>query len=168
MLPGMELQFWQLATLVSLLCLLGVLAAANHRSRRQKRRLMSAVDHMSQGLCMYDGTERLILCNKRYIEMYGFSSEVVRPGRTLLEILQYRASLGSLSGTAEEYRRALVTALNEGKTTNNVLDSGNGRRIYVINRPMAGGGWEPTRISPNASSSRKSGTKWQHARSAVP
>ena len=105
MLPGMELQFWQLATLVSLLCLLGVLAAANHRSRRQKRRLMSAVDHMSQGLCMYDGTERLILCNKRYVEMYGFSSEVVRPGRTLLEILQYRASLGSLSGTAEEYRR---------------------------------------------------------------
>jgi methyl-accepting chemotaxis protein len=140
----MELQFWQLATLVSLLCLLGVLAAANHRSRRQKRRLMSAVDHMSQGLCMYDGTERLILCNKRYIEMYGFSSEVVRPGRTLLEILQYRASLGSLSGTAEEYRRALVTALNEGKTTNNVLDSGNGRRIYVINRPMAGGGWVGT------------------------
>jgi hypothetical protein len=65
MLPGMELQFWQLAALVSLLCLLGVLAAANHRSRRQKRRLMSAVDHMSQGLCMYDGTERLILCNKR-------------------------------------------------------------------------------------------------------
>ena len=95
MLPGMELQFWQLATLVSLLCLLGVLAAANHRSRRQKRRLMSAVDHMSQGLCMYDGTERLILCNKRYIEMYGFSSEVVRPGRTLLEILQYRASLAA-------------------------------------------------------------------------
>ena len=144
MLPGMELQFWQLAALVSLLCLLGVLAAANHRSRRQKRRLMSAVDHMSQGLCMYDGTERLILCNKRYIEMYGFSSEVVRPGRTLLEILQYRASLGSLSGTAEEYRRALVTALNEGKTTNKVLDSGNGRRIYVINRPMAGGGWVGT------------------------
>ena len=52
--------------------------------------------------------------------------------------------MGSLSGTAEEYRRALVTALNDGKTTNNVLDSGNGRRIYVINRPMAGGGWVGT------------------------
>jgi len=60
-------------------------------SRRQKRQLISAVDHMSQGLCMYDGSERLMLCNKRYIEMYGFSNEVVRPGRTLLEVLEYRA-----------------------------------------------------------------------------
>jgi hypothetical protein len=35
-------------------------------------------------------------------------------------------------------------------------------------RDQPADGWEPTRISPNASSSRKSGTKWQHARSAVP
>ncbi|HEY7245918.1 MAG TPA: PAS-domain containing protein [Xanthobacteraceae bacterium] len=141
MLPSIELQLGQLAPFIALLCLVGVLAVASRRSGRQKRQLISAVDHMSQGLCMYDGNERLILCNKRYIEMYGLSSEVVRPGRTLLEVLEYRASLGSLPGTAEEYRRALMAALNEGRTANNVVDSGNGRRIYVINRPMPGGGW---------------------------
>jgi len=33
-----------------------------------------------------------------------------------------------------------MAAVKEGRTTNNVLASGNGRKIYVINRPMAGGG----------------------------
>jgi methyl-accepting chemotaxis protein len=93
---------------------------------------------------MYDAAERLIVCNKRYIEMYGFSDEVVRPGRTLLEVLEYRASVGSLSASAEAYRRTLLAALKEGKTTSNVLDSGNGRKIYVINRPMDTGGWVGT------------------------
>jgi methyl-accepting chemotaxis protein len=78
------------------------------------------------------------------MEMYGFSSEVVRPGRTLRDVLEYRAALGSLSSDPEEYRRNLAAALKEGRTTTNVLDSGNGRKIYVINRPMAGGGWVGT------------------------
>ncbi|MGH7485523.1 MAG: methyl-accepting chemotaxis protein [bacterium] len=99
---------------------------------------------MSQGLCMYNGSERLLLYNRRYIEMYAFSPDVVRPGCTLRDVLEHRVALGSLPGEAEDYRSKLLAALKEGKTTNNVLDSGSGRIVSVINRPMLGGGWVGT------------------------
>src|SRR5690242_10000365 len=55
--------------------------------RWQSRRMRIALDNMSQGLCMFDGDERLVVCNQRYLEMYGMSPEVVRPGITLTELL---------------------------------------------------------------------------------
>ncbi len=30
-----------------------------------------ALDNMSQGLCMFDGGGRLVICNERYIRMYN-------------------------------------------------------------------------------------------------
>ncbi len=138
------LQGWQAIALAGLLGLTVVLAIVIYRLRGQKRRLIAALDHMPQGLCMYDGAERLVLRNKRYIEMYGFSPDVVKPGCTLLDVLQYRVSLGTLSGNAAEYRANLMAAVRAGKSTSNVLDSGNGRSIAVINQPMKGGGWVGT------------------------
>ena len=138
------LQGWQAIALAGLLGLTVVLAIVIYRLRSQKRSLIAALDHMPQGLCMYDGAERLVLRNKRYIEMYGFSPDVVKPGCTLLDVLEYRVSLGTLSGNAAEYRANLMAAVRAGKSTSNVLNSGNGRFIAVINRPMEGGGWVGT------------------------
>jgi PAS domain-containing protein len=70
MLADLEIgQAWQVIALACALGLVGILAAGNRRLRRQSRQLIAALDHMSQGLCMYDGSERLLLYNKRYIEM---------------------------------------------------------------------------------------------------
>ena len=32
----------------------------------------TALNNMSQGLCMFDAAQRLIVCNKRYADLYGF------------------------------------------------------------------------------------------------
>jgi methyl-accepting chemotaxis protein len=134
----------QLIACIGALGAIGLLAAQNRRLRRQKLRLIAALDHMSQGLCMYDGAEQLLLFNKRYMEIYGFPPEVVKPGSSLRDVLGYRVKQGTLAGNAEGYRKDLLAALRAGKTTSNALDSGNGRIISVINRPMAGGGWVGT------------------------
>jgi methyl-accepting chemotaxis protein len=76
--------------------------------------------------------------------MYGFSRDVVKPGCTLRDVLEYRVALGTLVGDAESYRANLVASIRAGKTTNNVLNSGNGRIISVINRPTGDGGWVGT------------------------
>ncbi len=141
------LEIWQglqSIAFAGLFCLAAVLTIVNHRLRRQKQRLTAAYDHMSQGLCMYDGAERLVLCNKRYIEMYGFSPGVVKPGCTLRDVLEYRVALGTLAGNAADYQATLIAAIRAGKTTSNVLNSGNGRIISVINQPTADGGWVGT------------------------
>lgn len=51
-----------------------------HRVSLEKQRLDTAMNTMTQGLLMFDQDERLIVCNRRYIEMYGLSTAVVKPG----------------------------------------------------------------------------------------
>ena len=46
---------------------------------RQKRHTEAAISNMSQGLLMFDSDARLVLCNNRYIEMYGLSHDIIKP-----------------------------------------------------------------------------------------
>src|SRR4051794_34381271 len=100
--------------------------------RRQSRRMRIALDNMSQGLCMFDGSERLVVCNQRYLEMYGMSPEVVRPGITLSELLQARIAAGSFSRDAQEYRRELLGQIAEGKTRGLEVTTAEGHTILVV------------------------------------
>ncbi len=66
----------------------------------------TALTNMVQGLCMFDKDQRLIVVNRRYLEIYGFSPDVVKPGITLRGLMEYTVSLGNY--TAEEAERALA------------------------------------------------------------
>ena len=60
------------------------LSRQHHASRQrltlEKERLDAAVNNMSQGLLLFDRSERLVICNQRYIAMYGLSGDVIKPG----------------------------------------------------------------------------------------
>jgi methyl-accepting chemotaxis protein len=137
-------QGWQSIALIGALGLAAVLAVAYQRVNGRMRRLTTALDNMSQGLCLYDGAERLRLFNKRYIELYGFPPDIVKPGCTLHDVLEYRVAQGSMSGNAADYRAKLIATIRAGKNTNNVINADKGRIISVINRPTGDGGWVGT------------------------
>ncbi|RFZ87792.1 EAL domain-containing protein [Shinella sp. WSJ-2] len=46
-----------------------------------------ALENMSQGLCLFDKDERLLIANKRYSEIFGFPEGRIQPGMTLREIV---------------------------------------------------------------------------------
>jgi diguanylate cyclase (GGDEF)-like protein/PAS domain S-box-containing protein len=107
-------------------------------------RFSAAIENMSQGLCMFDATQRLIVCNKRYAELYGLSEEQAKPGTTLREILEYRVSSGTAPDDHEKYisdRIAEVTTNNPYQITNRLRD---GRYVSVVHKPMGDGGWVAT------------------------
>jgi methyl-accepting chemotaxis protein len=139
-----SLEAWQWIAFIGILGLAIILAIVSYRLRGQNRQFIAAFDHMPQGLCVYDGAERLRLFNRRYIEMYGFPPGRIQPGCSLQDVLQERVTMGTLSGNAADYRARLVAAMREGQTTSNVIESGTGRSIAVINTPMADGGWVGT------------------------
>src|SRR5688572_8209153 len=43
---------------------------------QERQKLHVAIDSMSQGLVLFDAEERVIVCNARYVEMYGVSPVV--------------------------------------------------------------------------------------------
>ena len=59
----------------------------------QALRYETAIDRISQGVCFFDGQQRLILCNRRYAEIYGLKLEDIPSGTSLREIAERRARI---------------------------------------------------------------------------
>ncbi len=115
--------------------------ALSDELRTQYLRFDAALNTRIQGLCMFDADQRLIVCNTRYLEMYGFSPEVVQPGITLREIMEYSVSLGNYR--REDALRAILERPDTAdKREQAVLHQrlNDGRVIAVMHQPMPHGG----------------------------
>jgi NO-binding membrane sensor protein with MHYT domain len=69
-------------------------AFADRRLREKDTQLTAALNNMAQGMLMFDPQKRLILCNSRYIEMYGLSPDVVKPGCSMRDLLCHHKEVG--------------------------------------------------------------------------
>jgi diguanylate cyclase (GGDEF)-like protein len=116
-------------------------AVADRRIKERDLQLVTAVNNMSHGIVMFDANERLVVCNDRYVDMYGLSRDVATPGTTLRELLQHRKGTGTLDRDVDEYRSALLSTIAKGEVTSWLIDMPDGRAISVTNRPMKGGAW---------------------------
>ena len=109
--------------------------------RRKNLLFDTALNNMIQGLCMFDADQTLIVTNRRYLEMYGFSEDVVKPGIKLHEIMEYSVSLGNY--TKEDAARAKAerpdhAKLRQRATLKQYLRDG--RVIAVMHEPIPDGG----------------------------
>jgi diguanylate cyclase (GGDEF)-like protein len=111
----------------------------------QNERLDAALNNMSQGLVMFDSSARLVVCNKRYLDMFGLSSETVKPGCTIREVLDQRVATGGFRADyVEAYRADLLAAVAHGATFSKITKLPDGRVISIVNQPMTDGGWVAT------------------------
>src|SRR6185503_15140856 len=114
------------------------------RLQRNDAQMRTAFDSMTQGLSMFDAAERLLICNAQYYRMYDLSPDDVRPGSTLTQVLQKRASKGSFDVDIAQYRENFLKAYREGRTTVAEIKSSGDRLYLVTNHPIEGGGWITT------------------------
>src|SRR6202022_1180883 len=105
-------------------------------------RLGAAVNNMSQGLLLFDRSERMVICNQRYIEMYGLARDVIKPGCSFQDVLADRQETGSFEGDVEDYYSRVVRDI--AARTVMVVDTSDGRSIEITNHPLAAGGWVAT------------------------
>jgi diguanylate cyclase (GGDEF)-like protein/PAS domain S-box-containing protein len=113
--------------------------AAQRRLSIEKQRLDTAINNMTQGLLLFDASGRLVVCNPKYIEMYGLSPEVVRPGCTLRDVIQHRSETGSFPGNVDQYCEDVLR--NTDKSGTKVVETSDGRLMEITNEPIADGGW---------------------------
>ena len=110
---------------------------------RKSSQLELALANISQGLCMFDAEQRVVVCNEQYASMYGLSRDDTKPGTTLQEILERRVENGVYArDTAEDYRWNLLASVT--KPTHEVLNLKDGRAIAISREPIPGGGWVTT------------------------
>ena len=118
--------------------------SAQERLGRRKQELDAAVDHMPQGLVMYDRSARLVICNKRYAEMYGLPPEMTTPGHSLESIVAYRIKAAGLATDARAMAKAIQDTVRLGKPWRAVLELSDGRSIDIVTTPLRNGGWVAT------------------------
>src|ERR1700683_2682142 len=114
------------------------------RVRVRYRLFRSALNNMTQGLCMFDGAARLILCNERYIEMYHLRPEHAKRGTPLRDLLIERAAAGTFTGDPEAYVAEALRQVAEGRTETKTIEIKDGRLITLVGRPIKGAGWLAT------------------------
>ncbi len=112
--------------------------------REQSLRFDVALNNMSQGLVMFDASSELVVCNTRFLQIYGLSADVVKPGLSLLELLQHRKERGSFGGDPNEYNAKLLKQIAKRQLTKNYVPTPAGRIIQIVNQPMPDGGWVAT------------------------
>ena len=88
-----ELNIQAYAVVIAVLAAIAYAFVRQHgRARRHgDGTLLSMVlNNMAQGVVLFDAHERVLVVNDRYVEMYGLSPAVVKPGCTLMELIQNR------------------------------------------------------------------------------
>ncbi len=102
----------------------------------------AALRNMSQGLCMFDAEQRVVIANARFAQMYGLHAEQVKPGTTLREVVEARIAAGIYAGKPESYLREQLLSAEEATMSIHRLNDR--RDICVLRQPMRGGGWVTT------------------------
>ncbi len=120
------------------------LERAYEKIREQKLQRDAALEHMSQGLSMFDGRGRLVVCNNQFMQLYGLADGDVQPGRALEHILRACKERGSFPEDIDRYVADLKTRLRDRASFTLVSQLGGGRTVVVVNCPLPDGGWVAT------------------------
>ena len=147
------------ATFILGLCLVAALAdrRSKDKLRAQKFLLDTALENMSQGLCMFDADGRTTLFNERYLKMMGSSADRLT-GQSLLDHFKDRKASGEFSGDPDQFFASIMVDIRAGEPKTRIVESANGRALRVMEQPMEGGGWVAT---------FEDITEWQNAQAQI-
>ncbi|MBI3451761.1 MAG: PAS-domain containing protein [Rhodospirillales bacterium] len=101
----------------------------------------AALSNMAQGLCLYDADTRLLVFNRRYLDLYKLPASEIRPGITLREIMEKSTSLGNYAPESVEStiaERIAIAQLRQPRVFFQRLKSG--RVIEIAHQPLPDGG----------------------------
>jgi diguanylate cyclase (GGDEF)-like protein/PAS domain S-box-containing protein len=120
--------------------------AEQEKAREIAARFDTALNNMSQGLCFFDGAQRVIVCNRRYIDMYGLPPDSVKPGTALAEIIALRHKAGSFPDdmTPQGYMATRDALGGQHMAHDWNVTLKDGRVIEIRHRPMPEGAWIAT------------------------
>ena len=117
--------------------------AAEWQLAQKGQHLDIAINNLTQGLLLFDAWGHLVICNRRYIDMFGLSPDVVKPGCHLRELIRHRQELGSFTGDVDAYCERFLNPKND-EVRDTVLSVPDGRTMRVVYRRSGDGGWAAT------------------------
>ena len=122
------------------------------------------INNMTQGLLLFDASQRLVVCNQRYIEMFGV---VARGGEAGLHLSRSASRIGRRPDRSTATSMNIATRLlrKSGAGKDHSRSSGDAGRPRDPDRQPAAGGWRlgghASRTSPSAGAPRSGSRIWR-------
>ena len=119
----------------------GLLKLKENQLETQNIQLDAALNNMVQGLAMFDRHQRLVLCNDRYREIYGFTHAQTKSGTPLIRLIEWRVGNGLIADRSPQEIVDLMLRQRENtqlKQFHSTLSDG--RCIAITAQPMLDGG----------------------------
>jgi diguanylate cyclase (GGDEF)-like protein len=122
-----------------------MLARQFRRQANQNSTLDTVLSNITQGVCFFDAEKRLLLWNRRYLEIHGLPDNAIRVGLSLKEIVTYWDAVGTgPDQTVSDYLDWQARLAAADQPSNTVVRLKDGRSVAIWYQPMAGGGWVST------------------------
>jgi diguanylate cyclase (GGDEF)-like protein len=112
--------------------------------RKQNIWLDAALNNMSQGLCMFDAEGYLVVCNRRFADLYQLPETLTQPGTPLEAILAHRMERGFYGPTPEVFLHQVRLRVASTQRHVELVEQLDGRVIQLTHEPVADGGWVAT------------------------
>lgn len=122
-----------------------VLHERDRELHRNSELFEAALNNMSQALCMVDGDQRLIVCNRQFLELFGLAPGQATRGAAIGGII-------NAIGLASRYPPELIQQIyrEQQKLISNdrlatfFREHKEGVALAISHQPMQGGGWVAT------------------------
>ncbi len=103
--------------------------------------LIDAIQHLSEGFALFDSGDRLVLCNKRYRDFYGYKKADLKPETTITDLLNLdiTSEVVSKETGGVEATRKRIRRFRMAQDTFEV-PLADGRWVQVRDRPTSDGG----------------------------
>ena len=112
------------------------LSEAERRAREAEVLLRDAIESLNEGFVLFDKDDRLVLCNKRYLDLYAISADLLRPGAPFESILRESAKRGQVVEAMGRAERWVADRLAQHRMleTEILQQLGDGRWVLVRER----------------------------------
>ena len=109
---------------------------------RERERLTDAIESMPHGFVLFDADDRLVLCNRHFLEYYPAIADITKPGVHVRDMLEAAARRGQIPlgdrSLEEWFDWRMAIRRNPGEPIESLLSTG--RWVLIGERRTAEGG----------------------------
>lgn len=108
----------------------------------QQSIMFSSLENLAQGISVVDADLRLVVWNKRYLELFDYPGGMVQPGRPIADLIRYNAERGECgAGEIDDLVNKRLRYMQEGSAHRFIRRRSDGRVIEMVGNPLPSGGF---------------------------
>ena len=118
------------------------LQASEMETKHARAQLLSAIEALEDGFVIFDAQERLVAANSRYREMFTVVSEILKPGVSFQELVEYAAYAGQVQEAIGQEQDWIAHRLAQFRRAEGIAEQRtlNGRYVRYYEKVTADGG----------------------------